>query len=113
MGRDYLGVSNTGFRVRNWFTFILLLGFGYLIFATQARAIGASSIDVGEKMYLTGSLGAGEKPQSTVLLENSKDKVLIDMPMLIIPHCETKKVCSHSDFLTFTRNRIYKDQNDP
>jgi hypothetical protein len=111
--RDYLGASNTGFRERNWFSFILLLGFGYLILVTQARAIGASSCDQGEKMYLTGSLGAGEKPQSTALFENSKDKVLLEQPMLIIPRCETKKVCRHSDFLTITHIRIYKSQNDP
>jgi hypothetical protein len=90
-----------------------LLGFGYLILVTQARAIGASSIAEGEKIYLTGSSPAGEKPQSTVLFENNRDKVLFEQPMLIIPYCETKKVCSHSDFLTITRTRIYKSQNDP
>jgi len=90
-----------------------LLGFCYLVLAIQYRAIGASSIDEGEKIYLTGSSHTGEKPQSTVLFENSKDKVLLEQPMLIIPHCVTKKVCRHSDFLTITRTRIYKSQNDP
>ena len=100
MRRDYLGASNTGFRVRNWFSFILLLGLGYLILATQARAIGASSIDADEKIYLTSSSTTGEK-------------TLLEASMLIIAHCETKKVYRHSDFLTITRNRIYKAQNDP
>ena len=80
---------------------------------TQARAIGASSIDEGEKIYFTGSSHTGEKLQSTVLFENSKDKVLLDESLRIIPHCEAKKVCRHSDFLTITRTRIYKSQNDP
>ena len=84
-----------------------MLGFGYLVQTTQASAIGASSIDEGEKMYLTGSLGAGEKPQSTVLLENSKEKDLLEQPVPIIPRCETKTICRHSDFLTITRTRIY------
>jgi hypothetical protein len=89
------------------------LGFGYLVQATQAWAIGASSIAEGEKIYFTGSSHAGEKLQSTVLFENSKDKVLLEQPALIVPRCETKKVCRHSDFLTITRKRIYKSQNDP
>jgi thiamine monophosphate kinase len=90
-----------------------LLGFGYLVQVTQARAIGASSIDEGEKMYLTGSLGAGEKLFSTLHCENTKDKVLLEQPVLIIPRCESKTICSHSDFLTITHTRIYKSQNDP
>ena len=89
------------------------MGFGYLVLATQARAIGASSIDEGDNIYLKNSSPAGEKPQSTFLLENSKDKVLLEQPVLIIPHCEAKKACRHSDFLTITRTRIYKSQNDP
>ena len=113
MGRDYLGASNTGFRVRNWFSFIFLLGFGYLVLATQSRAIGASSIAEDEKIYLTCSLSVGEKLLSTLHCENSKDKVLIDASILIIPHCETKAICRHSDFLTFSHTRIYKSQNDP
>ena len=64
-------------------------------------------------MYLTGSSPVGEKPQSTFLLENSKDKVLLEESIRIIPHGETKKTCRHSDFLTITRTRIYKSQNDP
>jgi len=111
--RDYLGASNTEFRVRNWFSFILLLGFGYLILVTQARAIGATSIDEGDKIYFTDSSHTGEKLQSTVLLENSKDKVLLEQPVLIIPRCESKTICSHPDFLTITHTRIYKSQNDP
>jgi hypothetical protein len=75
-----------------------MLGFGYLVLATSNNAIGASSIDEGEKMYLTGSLGAGEKPQSTVLLENSKEKDLLEQPVPIIPRCETKTICRHSVF---------------
>jgi hypothetical protein len=90
-----------------------LLGFGYLVQDTQARAIGASSIDEGDKIYFTGSSHTGEKLQSTILLENSKDKVLLEQPVLIIPHGEIKKVCRHWDFLTITRTRIYKSQNDP
>jgi hypothetical protein len=90
-----------------------LLGFGFLILVTQARAIGASSIAKDEKIYFTGSSHTGEKPQSTVLLENSKDKVLLEQPVLIIPRCETKKVCRYPEFLTITRTRIYKSQNDP
>jgi hypothetical protein len=90
-----------------------LLGFGYLVQATQARAIGASSIDEGEKMYLTGASTTGENALTNLYLENSKDKVLLEQPMLIIPHCETKTICRHSDFLTITRTRIYKSQNDP
>jgi hypothetical protein len=111
--RDYFGASNIGFRVRNWFSFILLLGFGYLIQTTQARAIGASSFDEGDKIYLSSSSPTGEKPQSTFLLENIKDKVLLEQPVLIIPRFETKKICRHSDFLTIARTRIYKSQNDP
>ena len=111
--RDYLGASNTGFRVRNWFSFIFLLGFGYLVLATQSRAIGASSIDEGKKMYLTGSLGAGEILLSTLHCENSKEKVLLEQPVPIIPHCESKTTCSHPDFSTITHTRIYKSQNDP
>jgi hypothetical protein len=90
-----------------------LLGFGYLIQTTQTRAIGASSLDEGEKMYLSSSSTAGEKLFSTLHCENSKDKVLLEQPVLIIPRCETKIICSHSDFLTITRTRIYKSQNDP
>jgi hypothetical protein len=90
-----------------------MLGFGYLIQTTQTRAIGASSIDEGDKIYLSSSSPAGEKPQSTFFLENSKDKVLLKQPVLIIPPCETRKVCRCSDFLTITRTRIYKSQNDP
>jgi hypothetical protein len=90
-----------------------MLGFGYLVQATQARAIGASSTDEGDKIYLSSSSQASEKPQSIFLFENSKDKVLLEQPVLIIPHCEAKKVCRHSDFLTITRTRIYKSQNDP
>jgi hypothetical protein len=89
------------------------LGFGYLVLATQSRAIGASSIAEDEKIYLTCSLADSDKPQSTLLCENSKDKVLLEQPVLIIPHCEAKKACRHSDFLTITRTRIYKSQNDP
>jgi hypothetical protein len=90
-----------------------LLGFGYLVLATQTRAIGASSIDEGEKIYLTSSSTTGEKTQSTVFFENNKDKVLLEESVLIIPPRETKTVCRHSDFLTITRTRIYKSQNDP
>jgi hypothetical protein len=90
-----------------------LLGFGYLILATQARAIGASSLDECEKIYLTGSSTTGENGLNNLHLEKSKDKVLIDASILIIPHCETKTICSHSDFLTITHTRIYKSQNDP
>ena len=89
------------------------MGFGYLVLATPKMAIGASSCDQGEKMYLTGSLADGEKLLSTLHYENSKDKVLLSGSILIIPHCETKKVRSHSDFLTITHTRIYKSQNDP
>ena len=89
------------------------MGFGYLVQATQARAIGASSIDEGEKIYLTGSSHTGEKPQSTVLFENSKDKVLLEAPMLFAPTLQHTTMCSHSDFLTFSYTRIYKSQNDP
>ena len=108
-----MDASNTGFRVRDCFAFIFLLGFGYLVLATQARAMGASSIDEGEKIYLSSSSPAGEKPQCTFLFENSKDKVLLEQPVLIIPRCETKIICRHLDFLTITRTRIYKSQNDP
>ena len=89
------------------------MGFGYLVLATQSRAIGASSIDEGDKIYLTGSSTAGEKLFSTLHCENTKDKVLLEQPVLIIPRCETKTICRHSDFLTITRTRIYKSQNDP
>jgi hypothetical protein len=88
-----------------------LLGFGFLILATQARAIGASSIAEDEKIYLTGSTTTGEKALTNLHWENTKDKVLLEQPVLIIPHCEAKKVCRHSDFLTITRTRIYKSQN--
>ena len=64
-------------------------------------------------MYLTGSLGAGEKLFSTLHWENTKDKVLLEQPVLIIPRCESKTICSHPDFLTITHTRIYKSQNDP
>jgi hypothetical protein len=82
------------------------LGFGYLVQATQARAIGASSIDEGDKIYLSSSSPAGEKPQSTFLFENNKGKALLEQPVLIIRHCESKKVCSHSDFSTITRTHL-------
>ena len=90
-----------------------MLGFGYLVLATQTRAIGASSIDEGEKIYLTCASTTGENALTNLHLENSKDKVLLEQPVLIIPHCETKAICRHSDFLTITRTRIYKSQNDP
>ena len=90
-----------------------MLGFGYLILANQARAIGASSCDQGEKIYMTGSAPAGEKPQSTVLFENNKDKVPLEAPMLITPTRQESAIYIHSDFLTITRTRIYKTQNDP
>jgi hypothetical protein len=90
-----------------------LLGFGYLVLTAQARAIGATFIDEGDKIYLSSSLADSDKPQITLLCENSKDKVLLEHPMLIISHCQTKTICRHSDFLTFTRTRIYKSQNDP
>jgi hypothetical protein len=89
------------------------LGFGYLILVTQARAIGASSLDECEKIYLTGSSTTGENGLTNLHLENSKDKVLLEQPVPIIPRCETKTICRHSDFLTITRTRIYKSQNDP
>jgi hypothetical protein len=111
--RDYLGASNTECRVRNWFSFILLLGFGYLVLATQSRAIGASSIDEGEKIYRTCASTTGENGLTNLHLENSKDKVLLEQPMLIISHCQAKTIRSHLDFLTITRTRIYKSQNDP
>jgi hypothetical protein len=90
-----------------------LLGFGYLVQATQARAIGASSIDECEKIYLTGASTTSENGLTNLHLENSKDKVLLEQPVLIIPRFETKKICRHSDFLTITRTRIYKSQKDP
>jgi hypothetical protein len=89
------------------------LGFGYLIQTTQTRAIGASSIDEGDKIYLSSSSPTGEKPQSTFLLENSKDKVLLEAPMLITLTRQESAICRHADFLTITRTRIYKSQNDP
>jgi hypothetical protein len=89
------------------------LGFGYLVLATQTRAIGASSIDEDEKIYLTCASTTGENGLTNLHLENSKDKVLLVQPMLIMSHSQNKTICSYSDFLTITRTRIYKSQNDP
>ena len=80
---------------------------------TQSRAIGTSSIDEGKKIYPIGSSTTGEKALTKLHLENCKDKLPIEESMLIIPRCETKTICRHSDFLTITRKRIYKSQNDP
>ena len=89
------------------------MGFGYLVQVAQSRAIGASSIDEGEKIYLTSASTTGQNGLTNLHCENSKDKALLEQPVLIISHSQNKTICSYSDFLTITRTRIYKSQNDP
>ena len=64
-------------------------------------------------MYLSSSSTAGENGLTNLHLENSKDKVLLEAPMLITPTRQESAIYIHSDFLTIPRILIYKSQNDP
>ena len=84
-----------------------------MLTVSQTRAAGTHVSDLGNKTFCSTSLPCGEKLQSSTLWENNKDKVLMDMSMLKITDSDIATISHHSDFLTITRNRIYKAQNDP
>ena len=84
-----------------------------MLTVSQTRAAGTHVPDLGNKTFFSTSLPCGEKLQSSTLWENNKDKVLMDMSMLTITDSHTATISRYSDFLTITRNRIYKAQNDP
>ena len=105
--------SNIGFRCANWISLVPVLAVGIMVFVPHNWAAGVSAMFEGEKFYFSSPSPCGEKLQNSALLDNNKDKVLIEASITTNPDSESVTVCLHSKLLTPTHTRIYKSQNDP
>jgi len=83
-----------------------------MLLCVQPNASGTDGFNLGRKIHFNLSADTLE-PYQTKFLTDKKDKAVTDVANLVVGDCGATLVCDFSDFLTTTRTRIYKSQNDP